>query len=394
MSKHVANPPSAQRVRISFPRLLVAATLVTILTVAGGWAGVGFDHGDSRQLDGSLVVGTPLGGEVAAQVIAQGQSVEALQAPPTEDASPAPVAEASPSTGASSQPAKRSKKKKQKLKPQKVVVPQQDIKFDRLLARAAEIASLPAASFRVATLNVLGASHTSSSGNRKGFASGAARMGTAVGLIRARGIDVIGFQEFEDPQYATFARMTGGEYGVYPGRALGPKSIRFSIAWRLSEWSLVSASSVGVPYAGGSYINMPYVLLRNNASGRQVYFANFHNPADTRRLGNNGRWRAIATSIEIALVNRLRSETGFPVVLTGDFNDRAGIFCPMTTRAPMRAAAGGSTGPSCAPPSGMQVDWIFGTTDMSFSGYTVMRAAPVPRITDHALVYADAYIGP
>lgn len=188
--------------------------------------------------------------------------------------------------------------------------------------------------------------------------------------------------------------MTGGEYGVYPGRALGPKSIRFSIAWRLSEWSLVSASSVGIPYAGGSYINMPYVLLRNNASGRQVYFANFHNPADTARLGNNGRWRAVATSIEIALVNRLRSETGFPVVLTGDFNERAGIFCPMTARAPMRAAAGGSIGPGCAPPSGMQVDWIFGTTDMSFSGYTVMRAAPIPRITDHALVYADAYVGP
>ena len=142
-------------------------------------------------------------------------------------------------------------------------------------------------SFRVASYNVLGASHTSGGGSHGGFASGGSRMATGVGYLRAIGADVVGFQEFEDPQYATFSAMAP-EYAVWPGRELGPKSIRFSIAWNTGSWTLMEAQSVGVPYAGGGYIEMPYVRLQNNASGRQIWFANFHNPADTPNLGNNG----------------------------------------------------------------------------------------------------------
>jgi hypothetical protein len=254
--------------------------------------------------------------------------------------------------------------------------------------------AMTAASFRVASFNVLGSSHTVGAGRRAGFTSGAARMGMAVNYLRARAIDVVGFQEFEDPQYAAFAGMTAGEYAVWPGRSLGPRSIRFSIAWRTSTWSLVDASSVAVPYAGGNYIQMPYVRLQHVASGREVYFANFHNPADTPRLGGNARWRGIATGIEIGLVNRLRAETGLPVVVTGDMNERAAYFCPMTTQTDLAAANGGSTGSACVPPPAMQVDWIFGSPEIVFSGYAADRAAPVPRITDHAVVQAEGYLPP
>jgi hypothetical protein len=249
--------------------------------------------------------------------------------------------------------------------------------------------------FNVASFNVLGASHTSGrTANKRGYSTGYARMGVAADLINARGIDVVGFQEFEDPQLTSFLGNTGGAFGVYPGRALGPKSIRFSIAWRLSEWTLVSANSVPVPYAGGGRILMPYILLRNNATQREVYFANFHNPADTSRLGrHNGRWRAIATGIEVALANRLVA-TGHPLVITGDMNDRAGYFCRMTTGAPMHAAIGGSVGAPCAPPRAMQVDWIFGSTEIQFSGYVTDRRPPIPRVSDHAMVYAQATVAP
>jgi hypothetical protein len=271
----------------------------------------------------------------------------------------------------------------------------------RALRRAAEAAALKLKRqreeaervptvFRVASFNVLGASHTTS---RRGFSRGVVRMALAVDLLRARDIDVVGFQEFEDPQYSSFMGRTAGSFGVYPGRALGPKSIRFSIAWRLSDWTLVDASSVTVPYAGGSRIQMPYVLLRDNVSGQEVYFANFHNPADTPNLGHNARWRAIATGIEVALANQLAA-TGHPVVITGDMNDRVGYFCRMTTGAPMHAAIGGSSGVPCSPTNGLQVDWIFGSSQIAFSDYRTDRSAPIPRVTDHPIVFAQGTIAP
>ncbi len=265
----------------------------------------------------------------------------------------------------------------------------------RRKARLAERISsmLVPTSFRVASYNVLGASHTVGGGSHRGFASGGSRMATGVGYLRAIGADVVGFQEFEDPQYSTFSALAP-EYAVWPGRELGPKSIRFSIAWNTNSWTLVEAQSVGVPYAGGGYIQMPYVRLQNNASGRQIWFANFHNPADTPNLGNNGRWRAVGMGIQIGLANRLRSETGLPVIFTGDFNDRAGVFCSMTGQTDLVAANGGSTGSACAPPSAMQVDWIFGSEDLAFSNYYADRGAPVPRMTDHPVVRADVYLAP
>ena len=269
---------------------------------------------------------------------------------------------------------------------------QERLRRRALTAEAVARAQL-ATNFRVASFNVLGASHTGGAAGRAGFGAGSSRMAMAVSYLRARAIDVVGFQEFEDPQYTAFAN-TAGEYAVWPARALGPKSIRFSIAWRTTTWTLAEARSIGSPYAGGGYIQMPYVKLRHNVTGREVWFANFHNPADTPSLGRNARWRAIATGIQTALAKRLRSETGLPVIITGDMNERAAYFCPMTVRTDLGAANGGSTGAACVPPRAMQVDWIFGSSDLVFSNYLADRSAPVPRMTDHPVVSADVYLAP
>ena len=60
-----------------------------------------------------------------------------------------------------------------------------------------------------------------------------------------------------------------------------------------------------IPYFNGNPRPMPVVLLRDKAPGMMTYFANFHNPADTAAYRNQGRWRAEATRIEIALPNQL-----------------------------------------------------------------------------------------
>lgn len=240
--------------------------------------------------------------------------------------------------------------------------------------------------FRVATYNVLGDSHTGPGGNKPGFPDAGPRMDMAVAALRNNGIDVVGFQEFESTQYGMFTARAG-EYSLYPGLSLGDKSVRFNIAWRSSMFRLVEAHSLSIPYAGGSRIEMPVVLLESTLNGRRAWFANFHNPADTPNLGNNARWRAEAAGIEVAHLTALHLEQGYPVISTGDYNEREEIFCRFTAGGVFSAANGGSTGGGCAPPPQMQVDWIFGSTGVAFEGYAVTNTG---NASDHALVHSGA----
>ncbi|GAW50423.1 MULTISPECIES: endonuclease/exonuclease/phosphatase family protein [unclassified Nocardioides] len=245
--------------------------------------------------------------------------------------------------------------------------------------------------FRVSTFNVLGASHTGAGGNKRGWASAPTRMSYAVSVLRTYDVDVVGLQEFEESQYRSFVGQTGGAWGVYPGLSGDPRAVRNSIAWRTDTWELVSASTIQIPYFHGSRVPIPSVRLRNLASGQDVYFVNTHNPATTGRWGNNERWRDVATAIEINHINDLHA-AGFPVVMTGDFNERDEAFCKMTASGAMTAANGGSVGPGCAPPPDMDVDWIFGSTGIVFSGFLSTKAGVVPRATDHPFVMSDAMI--
>lgn len=240
--------------------------------------------------------------------------------------------------------------------------------------------------FRVASYNVLGDSHTGPGGNKPGFPDAGPRMDMAIAALRNNGIDVVGFQEFEQSQFAMFSARAG-EYSLYPGMSLGNKSVRFNIAWRSSVWRLVEGRSLSIPYAGGSRIAMPVVLLESIGSGRRAWFANFHNPADTSNLGNNSRWRAAAASIEVSYLTELYQSTGDPVIATGDYNERAEIFCRFTAGGVFTAAAGGSSAGGCAPPARMEVDWIFGSTGVAFTDYA---ATDTGRASDHRLIHSTA----
>lgn len=242
--------------------------------------------------------------------------------------------------------------------------------------------------FRVASFNVLGASHTAPGGNRKGWASGSTRMDWAWSLINSSGVSVVGFQELEDVQYNRMRSLSG--WDAYPGPTLDRGSIRNSLAWDPGVWELVEANSIGIPYFGGQIIRRPVVKLRNIASEREVWFFNTHNPATTPKWGNNARWRAAAIDLEVALANELSAD-GTPVVFTGDFNDRAEAFCPIVGGTTMEAANGGSYDGSCAPPSRMDVDWIFGA-GVEWQAFTSASQGIVGRVSDHPYVYAEAYV--
>ena len=240
--------------------------------------------------------------------------------------------------------------------------------------------------FQVASYNVLGDSHTGPGGNKPGFPDGGPRMDMSIAALRSNGIDVVGFQEFEESQYGMFSSRAG-EYSLYPGMSLGNKSVRFNIAWRSDVFQLVEAHTLSIPYAGGSRIAMPVVLLESISTGRRAWFANFHNPADTPNLGNNARWRAEAAAIEVAHLTELHQAEGVPVIATGDYNERAEIFCRFTAGGVFTAAAGGSSAGGCSPPPSMQVDWVFGSTGVAFTGYAVTGTG---QASDHSMVHSTA----
>jgi murein DD-endopeptidase MepM/ murein hydrolase activator NlpD len=244
--------------------------------------------------------------------------------------------------------------------------------------------------FTVATFNVLGDSHTRASGDRPAMASGAARMPGVVRLLEKYGVDVVGLQELQRPQHRALLNRTGSTFAAWSA----PDDTENAIAWRRERWDLVSARTLAVPYFDGHRRRMPVVRLRDRVTGRESFFVNVHNPADTRRYPRQARWRDAAVAREVALVRRLRASTGLPVFLTGDLNDRRSVYCRLTG-AGMRASNDGGTavtGGACSPPRRAGIDWVFGA-GAQFSDHTVDRSPAVRATSDHPFVVTRARVG-
>jgi hypothetical protein len=253
-------------------------------------------------------------------------------------------------------------------------------------------ASPPVLTFRMATFNALGASHTDRRGKDPRKASGYARTHRAGQYVLDNDIDLVGFQELQASQRSAFMSATGGRYALYPGNELRGMDGENSIAYRLDTWELVKADSIPIPYFGGRPRNMPILLLRNKQTGITAYFTNFHNPADTREFGKQGRWRAAAKAREADLFGRLRQD-GYPLFVTGDMNEKQSWFCTVAGPGDLKAAAGGEGGRNgCSVAGGFRIDWIAGSHDVVFSNYHEDRSGLVAWMTDHPVVFTDVTI--
>ena len=62
----------------------------------------------------------------------------------------------------------------------------------------------------MASFNLLGSSHTNRGGHSPGMASGPQRMGGALQILAQHQITVVGFQEFQPNQRATFISRAQG----------------------------------------------------------------------------------------------------------------------------------------------------------------------------------------
>ncbi len=246
--------------------------------------------------------------------------------------------------------------------------------------------SAPVLQFRMATYNVQGSSHTRGNPHRD---SGVVRMTRGAQYVVQNGFSVVGFQEMQPDQRATFMQVTQGAYGLYPYDKLGPLDGDNSIAWRLSDWSLVKAQTIPMEYFKGANRDMPILLLRNRQTGIEAYFTNFHNPADV--YGPAAQFRAVDKVREINLVNQL-TRFGLPVFVTGDMNEHRTWACDIVTATNLHVAAGGDGRNGCSVTDDQTIDWIAGSYAIGFESYFWDKSAFVRTVTDHAIVSTDVTI--
>jgi hypothetical protein len=244
----------------------------------------------------------------------------------------------------------------------------------------------PSATFKVSSFNVLGSSHTEGSTQ---YEAGTVRIRWAANLLERNNTSVVGFNELQQDQFETFMKDTGNTYGIYPGDQLQRIDSNDSIAWRRSEWALISKRTFDIPYFDGNVRAMPIVQLRHRVTGLDTYIVNVHNPATNKQHPNSDPYRLRATTIEIDLINKLRAE-GLPIVLLGDMNEREYYFCRMTGEAPMKAARGGSNRNGvCDADNPRSVSWIFGSKRLGLDNYREAEHSLVQRITDHRVLFSD-----
>lgn len=233
--------------------------------------------------------------------------------------------------------------------------------------------SAPIHSFVVSSFNILGSQHTK---GRKGYAPGTARAASATRLLLSRGVSIVGFSEIQADQLGVF-RRNAPSFGAYPGTAAGPRGVPQTLAWDTRVWRLEDAWTFNIPFSH-QIRPQPVVKLASVATGAQIYVVNVHNSPQGMEAERD---RAMA--IEVGIINRLAA-SGLPVVMTGDFNEKAEALCRFTTSTPLVSAVGGS---GCTPARGARVDWIFASR-LSVESYNIDRSAPIPSITDHAVMFS------
>ena len=95
-------------------------------------------------------------------------------------------------------------------------------------------------------------------------------------------------------------------------------------------------------------------------------------------------------AIQAELANELE-QTGVPVILLGDFNDRdGGVLHGHRQHRPQGRQGGGSPKKGkCKTPVGMRIDWIFASKSTEVVDYVDLENRVTQYITDHRVIYSD-----
>lgn len=243
---------------------------------------------------------------------------------------------------------------------------------------AAPITPGPPLTLRLMTYNLLASHHTEPGGANATMAPAELRTQWGAEVVREQQADVVAMQEVRPNQITAVARELPG-YTMWPVTANGTLGRPNQIIWKTSRFTKVDDGYVEVPSMGVTR-RMPFVRLKDRATGRQFWYFNVHNsPGDGRQAERD---RDLA--IETAKVNELRAD-GTPVFLGGDFNERDNALCTVLATTDLQSSAGGSNdGTTCSVPDRPRIDWIFGNGELS--AYAMIRPPLVRYATDHYII--------
>lgn len=250
---------------------------------------------------------------------------------------------------------------------------------------AATLSRTPAAAgaFYVGTFNQLVETQTNPGGPDAYYAPASLRSLWAADVIRRDRLDIVGLQELHPMTLASMEHNFPG-YSFWPAKPSDIQGMPESaLMWRRSRFSVVSESTVPMPFLSKAPLERPVVELKDKTTGKSFWVFTTHNVRKTHPTTF-----AQDRTIEINEVKTLTA-TGLPVLFIGDLNDHQSIFCSITGQTTMHAAQGGSTGTPCTPPRRMRIDWLFGSPQVRFSDFLVDRDALVTMTTDHAVVSAE-----
>jgi alpha-tubulin suppressor-like RCC1 family protein len=231
--------------------------------------------------------------------------------------------------------------------------------------------------FTIMTMNMLGSQHTAPGGDEPNMAPGRIRAEWASTYFGMRNASLVGMQEPQPDQIVALDSATRHAFKFYPGNSLGYDGAPQSVIWKRDQWKLMWHSSISIPFTSG-WRPQPIVKLQQRATGAEVYWINVHFSA--KRANQSDRDKSM--KILLKAIGQLKGD-GLPILLTGDFNEIAAAFCPITGRTPLVAATGGSNvGGRCVLPKAARIDWVFGSKG-TFSQALMDDSAQVRRTTDH-----------
>lgn len=231
--------------------------------------------------------------------------------------------------------------------------------------------------FRMASFNALGDVHTRPYAHDDTFGPHRMRAEWSRDVLERIGApDVIGLQETAPEQLVGIQRALGGKYEAWPGNE-GTGSVQMSLLWRTSVWEAMEKETLAIPFIDWTR-KAPVVRLRHRVTGRQIWVINVHNaPRDLQ--GQRDR----AVRIETNKVRELR-ESGLPVFLLGDMNEKQRVFCAVLSRTDLVSPAGGSfEDGTCRPPREMRIDWIFGSPEAQWSDFSYHMSPLKMWVNDH-----------
>jgi hypothetical protein len=254
-------------------------------------------------------------------------------------------------------------------------------------AKKAEEAKTAPFDVTIGSFNVLGSQHTAPGGDRQNFPPASTRSAGAGDVIANHGVEILGTQELQNDQLASLQSRTG--FAAYPGLAWGSAETDNSILYDDSRFEFVSGDSFTIPFMGRPR-PQPILRLKVRATGREFYVVNTHPSA------HDGRYLVERRQGQAALVNIVNghNDSGLPVLVTGDMNDREEFYCNVVPQAGLVASNGGSYSGGChPPPSPIAVDWVVGGNGVSFSSYWRDTTTETRKISDHYFISATAHVG-